>query len=88
METATLPTEEVTIKPYVLEPDVLLDAMAVCNEATVARIAEAARFGDLVYEKPYVFWLCSQAPPLTIVGVASHDPRTRNALTCERFVAA
>jgi len=73
----TLP--EVTIRPYAIRPDDFLDALNVCETRVVAGIMDAARFGDIVYEKPYVYWLATQAPPLPVVGIASHDPRTCGA---------
>ena len=70
----TLPAE-VTIRPYGIEPDDFLDALKVCEPATVERIMDAARAGDIVYREGFIYWLATQAPPLPVRFIASFDPR-------------
>jgi hypothetical protein len=70
----TLPAE-VTIRPYAIDPNDFLDALNVCEPTVVERIMDAARAGDIVYREGFIYWLASQAPPLPVRFIASHDPR-------------
>jgi hypothetical protein len=80
--------EVITVRPYCIEPDVFLDALNECPPTARKHIAEAAAYADLVYSNGVVHWLCTKKPPLPVLGIASYDPRTRDASVCERLITA
>jgi len=73
--------DEVTIRPFMIDPDDFLDGVLASAPHVVARIMDAARAGDVTYHRcpgareAHIVWLASTVPPLPIIGVLNHDPR-------------
>ena len=74
--------DEVTIRPYIIDCDDFLDGLLASEPHVVNRIMDAAKAGDVSYHRcagareAHIIWLASAPPPLPIIGIANHDPRT------------